>query len=112
RAGRPRQAVAASSRRGQERDRHPGSRSRRRTRRRRRARTDRSAVMSGSVLVVVEHDRGTLAPATLEALTAARPLGAVDALTIGEAADALAAELATHGVARVHRAHDPLLDDY
>lgn len=68
--------------------------------------------MSGSVLVVVEHDRGTLSPATLEALTAARPLGAVDALTIGEAADALTAELAAHGVARVHRVHDPLLDDY
>lgn len=65
-----------------------------------------------SVLVLVEHDRGTLAPATLEALTAARPLGTVEALTIGEAADGLAAELTPYGVARVHQAHDALLQDY
>ena len=66
--------------------------------------------MAGSVLVVVEHDRGSLAPATLEALTAARSLGdGVDALTIGDAADPLAELLAPYGVATVHQAHDPLL---
>ena len=48
-----------------------------------------------STLVVVEHDRGTLGPASLEALAAARTLGdEVHALTLGAAADALAATLA------------------
>ena len=60
--------------------------------------SDRGAVKS--ILVVVEHDRGTLAPAALEGVTAAARLAAqrddtVEALTIGVAADALAAELAT-----------------
>jgi electron transfer flavoprotein alpha subunit len=66
-----------------------------------------------SVLVVVEHDRGTLAPATLEGITAARSLGGtVEALTIGAAADGLASELAAYGVATVHQAHDDVLADY
>jgi len=65
------------------------------------------------ILVVVEHDRGWLAPATLEALTAARGFGApVAALTIGAAADGLAVELGSYGVAVVHQAHDDLLTDY
>jgi electron transfer flavoprotein alpha subunit len=65
------------------------------------------------ILVLVEHDRGTLAPATLEALTAARSIGgSVDALTIGADADGLAAELAAHGVATVHQVHDDILTDY
>ncbi len=65
------------------------------------------------VLVVVEHDRGTIAPATFEALTAARDLGdEVDALTIGAAADPLAEQLAAYGVATVHQAHDDVLSDY
>lgn len=64
------------------------------------------------ILVVVEHDRGSLAPATLEALAAARSLGVVEALTIGEAADGLLPELAPYGVERVHQAHDPILADY
>ena len=69
--------------------------------------------MSGTVLVVAEHDRGSLAPATLEALTAAHSLGdRVDALTIGDAADPLAEQLAAYGVTTVHQAHDPLLTDY
>ena len=69
--------------------------------------------MAGTVLVVVEHDRGMLAPAALEALTAARSLGdRVDALTIGEAADPLADLLAPYGVSTVHQVHDPLLADY
>ena len=71
----------------------------------------------GCVLVVVEHDRGSMAPATLEAMTAARHLAArldadVAALTIGAAADGLAAELGRFGAATVHQAHDDLLDDY
>jgi electron transfer flavoprotein alpha subunit len=69
--------------------------------------------MAGNVLVVVEHDRGTLAPATLEALTAARSLGdSLDALTIGQAADALAEQLGAYGVTTVHQAHDAVLADY
>ena len=35
-----------------------------------------------SVLVVVEHDRGALAPATLEGLTAARALGRLAIATL------------------------------
>ena len=71
----------------------------------------------GAVLVVVEHDRGTLAPATLEAMTAARELAArtgvgVDALTIGASADELAQELGRYGATAVHQVHDDLLDDY
>lgn len=66
-----------------------------------------------TVLVLVEHDRGALAPATLEGLTAARSLGdRVEAITIGAAADGLAAELAPYGVAAVHQVHDDLLGDY
>ncbi len=64
------------------------------------------------ILVVVEHDRGTMAGATLEALTAARQLGSVEALTIGAQADGLAVELGKYGVTNVHQVHDPLLGDY
>lgn len=65
------------------------------------------------ILVVVEHDRGTLADASREALTAARSFGSpVAALTIGAAADGLAAELAAHGADSVHQAHHELLTDY
>lgn len=70
-----------------------------------------------SVLLIVEHDRGTLAPATLEGLAAARTLAAelgtsVEALSIGAAADALAGELAAHGAAVVHQVHHDILGDY
>ena len=66
-----------------------------------------------TVLVLVEHDRGVLATATLEVLTFARSLGGdVHALTIGAVADAIAAKLATFGVAAVHQAHHDLLADY
>jgi electron transfer flavoprotein alpha subunit len=64
------------------------------------------------VLVLVEHDRGDVAPASHEALTFARSLGDVVALTIGAAADALAPELGVHGATEVHQAHHELLDDY
>jgi electron transfer flavoprotein alpha subunit len=66
-----------------------------------------------STLVVVEHDRGTLSPASLEALAAAGTLGGdVHALTLGAAADALSATLAAHGAAVVHQVHHDLLADY
>ena len=65
-----------------------------------------------NVVVVVEHDRGALSPASLEALTAARPLGAVHAVTIGAAADSLVDQLAAHGASTVHQVHHDLLTDY
>jgi electron transfer flavoprotein alpha subunit len=69
------------------------------------------------VLVVVEHDRGTIAPASWEAMTAARSLAEqlqvdVHALTVGATADGLAPELGAFGASVVHQAHDDLLDDY
>ena len=66
-----------------------------------------------TVLVVVEHDRGALSPASLEAFAAARTIDpVVHALTLGVAADGLAGELAAHGVAVVHQVHHDLLADY
>ena len=54
----------------------------------------------------------TIAPASFEALTFARSLGDVVALTIGAAADALAPQLGDYGATEVHQAHHELLDDY
>ena len=65
-----------------------------------------------TVLVVVEHDRGTMSPATWEALAAARQLGEVHALTIGEAADGLVDQIGAFGATTVHQVHDDLLGDY
>ncbi|MBI4883100.1 MAG: electron transfer flavoprotein subunit alpha/FixB family protein [Actinobacteria bacterium] len=69
------------------------------------------------MLVVVEHDRGSLAAATLEAMAAARRVAAdlatdVSALTLGAAADAVASVLAEHGADTVHQVHHDLLADY
>ncbi|MGD9703451.1 MAG: electron transfer flavoprotein subunit alpha/FixB family protein [Acidimicrobiia bacterium] len=69
------------------------------------------------LLVVVEHDRGGLAAATEEALTFGRDLAAhhgvaMHAISIGAAADGLAAVLAAHGVVVVHQAHHDALADY
>lgn len=65
------------------------------------------------VLVLIEHDRGALSPASLEALAAARALGGeVHALTLGAGADGLAGELSAHGAAVVHQVHHELLADY
>jgi electron transfer flavoprotein alpha subunit len=69
------------------------------------------------ILVVVEHDRGRLAEASRDAFVAARVLGeqlgaAVAALTIGEAADGFAGELAACGATVVHQAHHEILSDY
>lgn len=66
-----------------------------------------------TVLVVIEHDRGTLASASLEALTFARSLGEdVHAITIGAAADGLVDVLGAHGASLVVQAHHDLLSDY
>ena len=64
------------------------------------------------ILVVVEHDRGTMSPASWEALAAARKLGETHALTIGEAADGLVDSIGEFGTATVHQVHDDLLRDY
>ncbi len=70
-------------------------------------------VANRTVLAVVEHDRGTVAPTTFEALTVARTVSdRVDALTIGATADAIAGDLAAYGVASVHQVHDDVLTDY
>ena len=66
-----------------------------------------------TVLVVVEHDRGKLAPASLEALAAARTIDAdVAAITLGAAADGAAGELAAYGATTVQQVHHELLADY
>ena len=69
------------------------------------------------LLVVVEHDRGTLSGATLEALTFARVLAArlglpLEAVSIGVSADTLVDDLALYGASVVHQAHGDLLGDY
>ena len=64
------------------------------------------------ILVVVEHDRGTMSPASWEALAAARKLGETHALTIGAAADGLVDQIGAFGATTVHQVHDDLLGDY
>ena len=65
------------------------------------------------ILVLVEHDRGVLATASLEALTFARALDAdVHAITLGAPADQLAPELGAYGATAVHQGHHDLLMDY
>ncbi len=70
-----------------------------------------------SVLVVVEHDRGQMADATLEAFAfaggIASQLGSsVEALLIGADAAGLADACAAHGAAMVHHVADAALIDY
>ena len=69
------------------------------------------------ILAVIEHDRGAIAPAAFEAVTAATRLAAqtddtVEALTIGSSADSLVEVLAAYGVDTVHQAHHEMLGDY
>ena len=64
------------------------------------------------ILVVVEHDRGVMSPATWEALAAANQLGEVHALTIGKSADGLVEQIGVFGATTVHQVHDDLLVDY
>jgi electron transfer flavoprotein alpha subunit len=70
-----------------------------------------------SVMVLIEHDRGVLADASLEAMTAARGIAAqlgvgVQALTIGAAGDDLAGAVVEYGADVVHQARHDLLTDY
>ena len=70
-----------------------------------------------SVLAVIEHDRGTIASASLGVLTAARNLAAqmnttLEAVTVGANADALATVAAQYGATVVHQAHHNALTDF
>ncbi len=69
-----------------------------------------------SVLVLMEHDRGTLASGSLEALTAARSLAAdlgvpLTAVVCGEVAG-VETTAAQYGAARTIQATHPVLSDY
>ena len=70
-----------------------------------------------SVLVVVEHHRGTMTPASLGALTAGRNLATqinttLEAVTVGANADALSDVIAAYGATTVHQAHHAALVDF
>ena len=70
-----------------------------------------------TVLAVVEHDRGTITPASLGVLTAARNLAKqmdakFEALTIGANADALSEVISKYGATTIHRAHHEALIDF
>jgi len=72
--------------------------------------------MSG-VLVVVEQREGRIARISWEALAAGQRLAAqtgaaVSAVIVGTATEALATEIAAHGVAKVIRVEHPLLGQY
>jgi electron transfer flavoprotein alpha subunit len=66
----------------------------------------------GEILVLVEHDAGTLKKVTLELLTAARPLGTPAAVFVGPGFDTAAPRLAEYGAAKVYVAKTPELTDY
>lgn len=64
-----------------------------------------------AVLVLAEHDLGTLSPATARIVAAASELGPVDLLVAGEGVDQVAIAAATiAGVTRVRIAQDPALN--
>ena len=70
-----------------------------------------------AVLVVVEHDRGHVPEATLEALTSARSIAGglgvpVHAAVMGEGAELTFTKLAEFGAAAVHHLTSPNLGDY
>ena len=66
-----------------------------------------------TALVIVEHDRGTVSPATFEAVVAARTTGsAIEALAIGVDGEEFAETLARFGVDTTHYVDHELLDDY
>jgi electron transfer flavoprotein alpha subunit len=66
----------------------------------------------GEILVLVEHDAGTVKKVTLELLTAARPLGTPAAVFVGPGFDTAAPRLAEYGAAKVYVAETPELTDY
>ncbi len=70
-----------------------------------------------AVLVVVEHDRGHVPEATLEALTSARSIAGglglpVHAAAIGEGAEMVAAQVGEYGAEVIHHLTSPNLGDY
>lgn len=70
-----------------------------------------------TLLVVLEHDRGKMVEASLEALTAGRDLAAkmgepMHAVLVGGDAEALASDAAAYGADVVHVAEHDLLSDY
>lgn len=70
-----------------------------------------------TVLVIAEHDRGTMSPATLEALAGARSLAAkfdcdVQAVVLGDPSGAVAGALGAHGAAVVHTIDSDVLSDF
>jgi electron transfer flavoprotein alpha subunit len=64
------------------------------------------------VIVIIEHDRGTIASGSLEALTAARALGTDVVAALCGGTDALAAACAGYGANVVVDLVHQLLDDY
>ena len=69
------------------------------------------------ILLLVDHDRGKLNKATLEALTLARGLAQaqgmpLEAVLVGQEGEALGPELARYGVSRLHLVTHPALGDY
>lgn len=70
-----------------------------------------------AVLVVIEHDRGHVPEATLEALTSARSIAAglglsVHAVVMGDGAEMTYTPLGEYGAAVVHHLTSPHLGDY
>ncbi|MEO8163295.1 MAG: electron transfer flavoprotein subunit alpha/FixB family protein [Ilumatobacteraceae bacterium] len=70
-----------------------------------------------TVLVIVDHDRGTISPAVLGALTAGRNLAtelgiALEVLTIGAQADSLSSTLSAYGASVIRQVHHEILVDY
>jgi electron transfer flavoprotein alpha subunit len=66
----------------------------------------------GEILVLVEHDAGTVKKVTLELLTAARTLGTPAAVFVGAGFETAAPRLAEYGAAKVYVAEAPELTDY
>ena len=69
------------------------------------------------VLVLIEHERGTLVPASLETLTRARVLaedlgGRTCGVILGEAGDPLVEEVARYGAEHIFQVHHELLGDF
>lgn len=69
------------------------------------------------ILGLIEHDRGTLNKISLEMLTMGQALAQkvgqpLEAVLIGDAADALADDLQAYGVSKAHLVHHDRLTDY
>lgn len=70
------------------------------------------------VLVLIDHDRGTLDELSLQAVTAARALAEalgvsqVEGVVVGEAGRPVAAELEAHGLAGLHILDHAILSDF